>query len=144
MSEDPVSAEPTAPARQESTLQPSVNTWPDTPLQPNAAGSPVTAEPGDEAPSPRVRTHWRGGSRRQALYFIVLLMLLVGLLLVAVNQWRKGLVVMGSSILLGGAARAVLPTRLVGWLAVRNRTSDLVFCVAFGVLLIVTAIVARG
>lgn len=87
---------------------------------------------------------WRGGSRRQALYFIVLAVLAVGFVLLAVNQWRKGLVVMGTSILLGGVVRALFPARLTGWLAVRNRTSDVVFCAAFGTLLIVTAIVARG
>lgn len=92
----------------------------------------------------RDRPQWRGGSRRQAVYFIVLAMLGVGLLLVLVDQWRRGLVVMGASILLGGIARSVLPTRLVGWLAVRHRPSDLVFCLTFGVLLIVTAVVARG
>ena len=96
----------------------------------------------DAEPRPSVR--WRGGTRRQALYFIVLGMLAVGLLLVLFDQWRKGLVVMGTSILLGGIARAVLPTRLVGWLAVRNRSSDLVVCIALGAALIVTAVVARG
>lgn len=93
---------------------------------------------------PRPRTPWRGGSRRQAWYFAVLAILFVGGLFILVDHWRIGLVVMGSSILLGGAARAVLPTRLVGWLAVRNRTSDLVFYWLFGVLLIVTALMARG
>lgn len=99
---------------------------------------------GQKTAKPRARTQWRGGSRRQALYLIVLCMLVTGLLLVMVDQWRKGLVVMGSSILLGGVVRAVFDARVVGWLAVRNRTSDLVFCIMFGVVLIVTALVARG
>ncbi|MFV0532771.1 MAG: DUF3017 domain-containing protein [Cumulibacter sp.] len=93
---------------------------------------------------PPLRTQIRGGSRRQMVYFVILAMLVVGFVFVAVEQWRRGLVVMGSSILLVGIARAVLPTRLVGWLAVRNRTSDLIFCLLFGVMLIATAIVARG
>lgn len=92
----------------------------------------------------RTRTHWRGGSRRQAWYFAALGVLVAGGLFVLVDHWRIGLVVMGSSMLLGGTARAVLPTRLVGWLAIRNRTSDLVFYSVFGVLLIVTALMARG
>ena len=112
---------------------------------PSAAGGAVpTGASRKRRPTSDARVRWRGGSRRQAVYFIVLAMLLVGVLLVAIDQWRKGLVVMGASILLGGVARAVLPTRLVGWLSVRNRSSDLIFCLVFGVLLVVTAIVARG
>lgn len=87
---------------------------------------------------------WRGGLRRQALYIIVWLTLLTGLILVGLGQWRKGLLVMGTSMALAGVVRALLPGRLTGWLAVRNRTSDLVFCLLFGAALITTAIVARG
>lgn len=87
---------------------------------------------------------WRGGSRRQALYIIVWMMLVAGLVLVGLGLWRKGLLVMGSSMVLAGVVRTVLPSRLTGWLAVRNRTSDLIFCSIFGAMLIVTSIVARG
>ena len=97
-----------------------------------------------ELTRPKVLTQWRGGSRRQALYIIVWTMMLVGLVLVGLGQWRRGLVVMGSSMTLAGVVRGLLPTRLTGWLAVRNRTSDVVFCLLFGTMLIVTAVVARG
>ena len=86
---------------------------------------------------------WRGGSRRQALYIIVLVMLVVGLALVGFHQWRKGLLMMGCSMALAGLVRGLLPERLTGWLAVRNRTSDIVFCTLMAVALIVTALVAR-
>ena len=92
---------------------------------------------------PKIPTQWAGGSRRQALFILVWLVLLAGLVLVGLHQWRTGLLVMGGSILLAGLARAVLPERLTGWLSVRNRTSDVVFCTLFGAALIVTAIVAR-
>lgn len=105
----------------------------------------MTAPSGSQAPTPsRTAASWRGGLRRQAVYIIVWLTLLVGLILVGLGQWRKGLLVMGMSMVLAGVVRAVLPGRLTGWLAVRNRTSDLVFCLLFGAALIVTAIVARG
>lgn len=97
-----------------------------------------------DLPRPKTVTQWRGGSRRQALYLIVWLMLLFGLVLVGLGQWRKGLVVMGGAMTLAGLVRAMLPSRLTGWLAVRNRTSDLVFCLTLGITLIVTALVARS
>ncbi|WP_153505394.1 DUF3017 domain-containing protein [Cumulibacter manganitolerans] len=94
-------------------------------------------------PNPPVITQWRGGSLRQSLYIIVLVMLLIGLTLVGVHQWRKGLLVMGASMALAGGVRGLLPERLTGWLAVRNRTSDVVFCTLMAAALIVTALVAR-
>ena len=55
----------------------------------------------------------------------------------------KGLLMMGCSMALAGLVRGLLPERLTGWLAVRNRTSDIVFCTLMAVALIVTALVAR-
>lgn len=104
----------------------------------------MPATPAQRTTAQRGSAQWRGGLRRQALYIIVWLTLLVGLVLVGVGQWRKGLLVMGTSMVLAGVVRAVLPARLTGWLAVRNRTSDLIFCLLFGAALITTAIVARG
>lgn len=93
-------------------------------------------------PSAFSRDGLRGGSRRQAFYIAVWVIVVIGALLIAAAQWRKGLVAFAGAIYLAGVARALLPPHLVGWLAVRNRTSDVIFCVIIGTALLLAAITA--
>jgi hypothetical protein len=61
----------------------------------------------------------------------------VGLVLVAEDRWRRGL--LGIGVVLVGAAvlRLLLPTRSVGVLAVRSRVFDVLALLAFGTAVIV-------
>lgn len=63
---------------------------------------------------------------------VVLAGFTIGVGAVGRHYWRKGLFVVGLSLLLGGFLRLVLPTRRAGALAVRGRMTDVVTLAAFG------------
>ena len=65
----------------------------------------------------------------------VLLAVAVGLAVVAVEHWRRGLLVVGLALVGAGGLRLVLPLRRVGFLAVRSRPVDVVLMAGTGVLL---------
>jgi len=62
------------------------------------------------------------------------------LVIVAVDTFRLGSLVLAASVLLAFVLRLVLPTDRVGLLAVRSRTVDLVVLGALGVTLTVFAL----
>jgi hypothetical protein len=67
-----------------------------------------------------------------------------GVGLVAMHYWRRGVLVCGIALLAGGFLRLVLPTRRVGVLAVRGRTTDVVSLATLGAaVVLLAAIVPR-
>ena len=94
-------------------------------------------EPIPEEGGPRWVPRTLGG----AVYLLVVGMMLVGLGVTLVGQWRPGVSWMGSALLLGAAARAVLSERAAGMLRIRRRWSDVVTLVVAGLGLIVLAVV---
>ncbi len=80
------------------------------------------------------------GLIRQLPLLAVLIVVGVGLLMVTVEHWRRGLVVMGVGLIVGGILRLLLPVRRVGFLAVRSRPVDVVLLVGVGVTLAVIAL----
>lgn len=74
--------------------------------------------------------------RRSIPIVLVLLVVLVGLLLVATDHWRKGATAMGAATGLAAGLRLVLPEGWVGVLAVRSRVFDVVFLLAMTGLLV--------
>ena len=76
-----------------------------------------------------------------AVYLIVVATALSGLAITVLGAWRTGVVWMGISLLVGGAARLVLPERKAGMLRVRRKTSDVVMLLLAGIALIVLAVV---
>ena len=76
-----------------------------------------------------------------AVYLIVVATALTGLAITVLGAWRTGVVWMGISLLVGGAARLVLPERKAGMLRVRRKTSDVVMLLLAGIALIVLAVV---
>ena len=95
-----------------------------------------------------IRRPFLAGLLRQLPLLVVLLVVGVGLVLVAFQHWRLGLVVMGlhGSPLLGprmGAAmlRLLLPVRRAGFLAVRSRPVDVALLAGTGLAL---AVIARA
>ncbi len=76
-----------------------------------------------------------------AVYLVVVATALTGLAITVLGAWRTGVVWMGISLLVGGAARLVLPERKAGMLRVRRKASDVVMLLLAGVALIVLAVV---
>jgi hypothetical protein len=84
------------------------------------------------------------GLLRQLPLLAVLLTVAAGLLLVAVDHWRKGLVVMGLALIAAAVIRLLVPLRRVGFLAVRSRPVDVVLTGGTGVLLTAIALAVPG
>ena len=80
------------------------------------------------------------GFLRQWPLAVVILTVGVGLALVAVQQWRVGLVVMGLALVLAGLLRLLLPVRRIGFLAVRSRPVDVTLTTAAGLAVVVIAL----
>ncbi|MGZ4633186.1 MAG: DUF3017 domain-containing protein [Actinomycetes bacterium] len=80
------------------------------------------------------------GLLRQLPLLAVLVTVGIGLLVVALGHWRKGLVVVGLAMVGAAVLRLLLPLRRAGFLAVRSRTVDVVFIGGTGVALVVIAL----
>ncbi|MFC0846611.1 DUF3017 domain-containing protein [Streptomyces noboritoensis] len=65
----------------------------------------------------------------------------LGLLLVSVDLFRVGLIIIGLALLAGGVLRWMLPS--VGMLAVRSRFTDITTYGVLGVLIVLLALVAQ-
>jgi hypothetical protein len=100
----------------------------------------VTGTDGTRTPL-YVRRPFLAGLLRQLPLAAVLLTVGVGLLLVATDHWRKGLVVMGLALVGAAALRLLVPVRRVGFLAVRSRPVDVLLMAGTGVVLTVIALV---
>ena len=83
--------------------------------------------PGGQPPAPPAPP-----SHGEWLLGAVLLGVLVGLALVGQDYWRRGLSIVGLSLLAGATLRAALPTRRVGLLAVRSRSFDVAVLALLG------------
>jgi Protein of unknown function (DUF3017) len=84
------------------------------------------------------------GLIRQLPLLAVLVAVGVGLLLVAVDHWRKGLIVVGLALVGGALLRLLLPERRVGFLAVRSRPIDVALMAGTGLLLTAIAVAIVG
>ena len=61
---------------------------------------------------------------------VVLLVVVVGLLLIATDHWRRGATALGAAAGLAALLRLVIPEGSIGVLAVRNRAFDVLFLLA--------------
>lgn len=73
------------------------------------------------------------------LYFAVVALTAVGLVIVAVSSWRRGVTFIGAGLLLAAAARALLGEYDAGMLRVRRRWFDVLVLVFTGCALIFLA-----
>jgi len=87
-----------------------------------------------------VRRPFLAGLVRQLPLLAVLTAVGVGMVLVTFDYWRRGLVVIGITLLAAAALRLLLPVRRVGFLAVRSRPVDVVLMAGCGVVLTVIAL----
>jgi hypothetical protein len=103
----------------------------------------MTRPPGNRPPL-YVRRPVLAGLVRQAPLLAVLVLVGIGLLEVTVDHWRRGLVVIGLSLVGAGALRLFLPVRRVGFLAVRSRPMDVVLLAGTGLVLALVALSIAG
>ncbi|GAB3194018.1 hypothetical protein GCM10027261_10960 [Geodermatophilus arenarius] len=91
-----------------------------------------------------LRRPFLAGLLRQLPLFAVLVVVAVGLGMVALEHWRRGLLVVGLALVGAGVLRLVLPVRRVGFLAVRSRPVDVVLMAGTGVALSALALAVPG
>jgi hypothetical protein len=91
-----------------------------------------------------VRRPFLAGLIRQLPLLAVLVMVGIGLLLVTFEHWRRGLVVIGLSLVGAALLRLLLPLRRVGFLAVRSRPVDVVLLAGTGLALTAIALAIPG
>ena len=100
-----------------------------------------TRRPGSTQRQPLyLRRPLLAGFVRQWPLLVVLVTVGCGLLLVAAERWRSGLVVMGLAVVVAGLFRLFLPLRRIGFLAVRSRPVDVTLMLATGVAVAVLAV----
>ncbi len=75
--------------------------------------------------------------RRTLPLAFVLAVVVVGLLLVATNHWRRGAALFAAAALLAAILRIVIPSRWIGLLAVRSRAFDALFLLGLSALFVV-------
>ncbi len=90
------------------------------------------------------RRPFLAGLLRQWPLFAVLVVVAVGLGMIAIEHWRRGLLVVGLALVGGGVLRLVLPVRRVGFLAVRSRPVDVVLMAGTGIAVAVLSVVVPG
>ena len=81
------------------------------------------------------RRPFLAGLLRQLPLLAVLVAVAVGLAMVALEHWRRGLLVVGLALVGAGVLRLLLPVRRVGFLAVRSRPVDVVLMAGTGIVL---------
>ena len=86
-----------------------------------------------------VRRPFLAGALRQWPLTFVVGAVGAGLVLVAVDRWRAGLVLIGCALLAGGLLR-MLPERRLGFLAVRSRPIDVTLMLGTGLAVVVIAL----
>ena len=80
------------------------------------------------------------GFLRQWPLLSCIVVVAAGLLLVAAERWRVGLVLMGLALVLAGVFRLLLPLRRIGFLAVRSRTTDVTLTAGAGLAITLLAL----
>nr|WP_218888726.1 DUF3017 domain-containing protein [Saccharopolyspora hordei] len=75
---------------------------------------------------------------------MVLLIALVGFLLVAMQHWRRGTVLLALALLVAAVLRAVVPDERAGLLAIRRRGLDVLLYSGLGVVILAVAVTIKG
>jgi len=115
--------------------QPEPSVQPDHVAPPESV-PPVSAEPPPEDPDePRRYPSTIGG----AFYLLVLGAVAVSMVVVALDEWRSGVRLMGGALIFAALVRLVLRSRDAGMLAVRHKLLDATVLLVLGGSLIFLA-----
>jgi hypothetical protein len=104
---------------------------------------PAAPSPGTRAPL-YVRRPLIAGLVRQWPLLLVIVWVGVGLAMVALDHWRRGLVVVGLALVAAALFRLLLPLPRLGFLAVRGRTLDVALTAGAGLTIAVLALTLPG
>ena len=116
-------------------------TDPADPVEPVEPAAEPSAEPAaelgpvDRAPAPRQRRRLWPARIGGVFYLGVLAASATAFLVIMLGDWRVGVRVLASALLVAGVLRLVLPQDDAGMLAVRRRSIDVVLLVVVGALL---------
>lgn len=80
--------------------------------------------------------HSRAWWRRQIPFLMVATLMVVAAVFIALNHWRRGVLILGVTALVTAALRAFLPSEYVEMLEVRSRHFDVLFLLTVGSLLL--------
>ena len=108
---------------------------PERPVEPPETVPPVSAEPPPEGDEPRRYPSTIGG----AFYLLVLGVVAVAMVVVALDEWRSGVRLMGGALIFAAAVRLVLRRRDAGMLAVRHKVLDALILAVLGGALVFLA-----
>ena len=122
--------EPSEPSEHPESPQPSEPSE----TKPPESVEPTSAEPVDPE-DPRRYPSTIGGM----FYLLVLGVVAVAMLIVALDEWRTGIRVMGGALVFAAAVRLVLRRRDAGMLAVRHKVLDALILAVLGGALIFLA-----
>lgn len=75
---------------------------------------------------------------------LVLCFFVAGVILVATRHWRRGSVMMGGAMVLGGLLRLLLPEKLAGLLVVRSKLFDVALMLGVGSAVMVLGMIVPG
>jgi len=87
--------------------------------------------------SPRRHPQTFGGG----VYLLVVATASIGLLATVLGPWRTGVAWLGIAVVMGSAARLLIPERQAGMLRVRRKLPDVALMLIAGVALIVLSVV---
>jgi|GEM_PF-706275 len=80
--------------------------------------------------------HDRAWWRRQIPFLMVAALLVVAAVFIALDHWRRGILILGTTALFTAALRAFLPPEYVEMLEVRSRHFDVLFLLTVGSILL--------
>jgi hypothetical protein len=103
-------------------------------IEPPESVEPVSAEPVDPDDARRYPSTIGG-----AFYLLVLAIVAGAMVLVALDEWRTGIRLMGGALVFAAVVRLALRARDAGMLAVRHKVLDAVILVVLGASLIFLA-----
>jgi hypothetical protein len=109
---------------------------PEPAVEPPESVPPVSAEPPPADPDEARRYPSTIGG---AFYLLVLGVVAVAMVIVALDEWRTGVRLMGGALIFAAAVRLVLPRRDAGMLAVRHKVLDAAVLLVLGASLIFLA-----
>ncbi|MER7077825.1 Protein of unknown function [Saccharopolyspora antimicrobica] len=87
-----------------------------------------------------------GGKSRLSTHVpfgLVLLIAAIGFLLVAMQHWRRGTVLLAVALLVAAGMRAVIPQERTGLLTIRSRVVDVLLYSGFAVVILAVALTIK-